>query len=110
MEKCSNDSIQSNENDESNYINSYSLPYLASLEMGKSLNDSKLEILKSANLCLWYADNAEQILAPVRKNAIPGCKESYIVYQPIGTILSIMPWNFPVWQVIRMGIPAVVLV
>ncbi|CAD7948180.1 unnamed protein product [Amoebophrya sp. A120] len=85
-------------------------------EMGKAMPEAEAEVRKSAGLCLYYANNAEAFLQPVItadaasdiKPTIPGVKKSYYVYEPLGVILSVMPWNFPVWQVIRMAIPVLV--
>ena len=73
-------------------------------EMGKVLREAIGEIEKCALVCSYYADNAGTFLKnePVRTEAA----ESYISYQPIGTILAVMPWNFPFWQVFRFLAPA----
>lgn len=73
-------------------------------EMGKVLREAIGEIEKCALVCSFYADNAESFLSnePVQTQA----SESYISYQPIGTILAVMPWNFPFWQVFRFLAPA----
>ena len=76
---------------------------LITLEMGKIINESKAKVEKCANLCDFYADNAENFL----KNEIikTDADLSYIKYEPIGTIFAIMPWNFPFWQVFRFAVP-----
>jgi len=73
-------------------------------EMGKVLREAIGEIEKCALVCSYYADNAGTFLKsePVETEAA----ESYISYQPIGTILAVMPWNFPFWQVFRFLAPA----
>ena len=73
-------------------------------EMGKVYREALGEIQKCALVCSFYADNAEAFL----KNEVirTEASESYISFQPIGTVLSIMPWNFPFWQVFRFLAPA----
>ena len=81
---------------------------LASTEMGKTIGTAKYEATKSANGMRHYADHAEQYLAsesPVDAKAV-GASEARIVFQPIGTVLAVMPWNYPFWQVIRFAAPA----
>ena len=73
-------------------------------EMGKVLCEAVGEIEKCATVCLFYADNAASFL----KNEViqTEASESYITYQPVGTVLAVMPWNFPFWQVFRFLAPA----
>ena len=75
-----------------------------STEMGKVLREAVGEIEKCALVCGFYAENAESFLEnePIKTEAF----ESYISYQPIGTVLAVMPWNFPFWQVFRFLAPA----
>jgi succinate-semialdehyde dehydrogenase/glutarate-semialdehyde dehydrogenase len=77
---------------------------LISREMGKPIGEARGEVLKCATACDYYADNAEQFLAPapVETNA----QRSWVSYEPIGPVLAIMPWNFPYWQVLRFAVPA----
>src|SRR5580698_4196618 len=72
---------------------------LMSREMGKLLPDAKAEIEKCAKACAYYADEAPKMLADeiIKTEA----SKSLVAYQPLGTVLAIMPWNFPFWQVIR---------
>lgn len=80
--------------------------YLAGIivaEVGKVLREALGEIEKCASVCLFYANNAESFL---QNEAIQTeASESYITYQPIGTVLAVMPWNFPFWQVFRFLAP-----
>ena len=77
---------------------------LITLEMGKPLADARLEILKCADVCRYYADHAARILAP---ESVPTeNKHSYVRWEPLGVILAVMPWNFPFWQVFRFLAPA----
>jgi succinate-semialdehyde dehydrogenase/glutarate-semialdehyde dehydrogenase len=73
-------------------------------EMGKVLREALSEIEKCATVCAFYADNAASFL---KNEAVPTeAAESYISFQPIGTVLAVMPWNFPFWQVFRFLAPA----
>ena len=78
---------------------------LISLEMGKPIAESEAEILKCAWCCDFYADNAERFLEP--EIAPSAATESYIVLDPLGVVLAIMPWNFPFWQFFRFAAPAI---
>ncbi|MEO0928075.1 MAG: aldehyde dehydrogenase family protein, partial [Cyanobacteria bacterium J06643_13] len=73
-------------------------------EMGKTLQSAIAEAEKCAKVCRFYAAQAPEFLAdrPVTSDA----SQSYIAYQPLGTILAVMPWNFPFWQVFRFAAPA----
>ncbi len=73
-------------------------------EMGKVKREAIAEVEKCAWLCGFYAENAESFLQneTIKTEAI----ESYISFQPIGTVLAVMPWNFPFWQVFRFLAPA----
>lgn len=77
------------------------------LEMGKTYASAKAEVLKCAKACRFYADHAEAFLAeePVDPNAVSASK-AYSRYQPLGPVLAIMPWNFPLWQAMRFAAPA----
>jgi succinate-semialdehyde dehydrogenase/glutarate-semialdehyde dehydrogenase len=79
------------------------LATLITIEMGKPLEAARLEILKCADACRYFADNAARILAP---ESIPTEDHSYVRWDPLGILLAVMPWNFPFWQVIRFLAPA----
>ncbi len=73
-------------------------------EMGKPVNDGRAETEKCALVCDYYADNAEEFL---RDEMIESdASRSYVGFRPIGTVLAVMPWNFPFWQVFRFAAPA----
>ncbi|MDG1521570.1 MAG: aldehyde dehydrogenase family protein [Hellea sp.] len=74
-------------------------------EMGKTHKSAVAEIKKSALGAEHYAMSAEDYMADdiIKTNAL----KSYRSYQPIGPILAVMPWNYPVWQVIRFAAPAI---
>ncbi len=77
---------------------------IITLEMGKPILQSVAEINKSAWLCEYYAQHAEEYLKSDEiyfENKLKG----RIQYEPLGTILQIMPWNFPFWQVFRCTVP-----
>uniref|UniRef100_UPI003F49AB9E aldehyde dehydrogenase family protein n=1 Tax=Cupriavidus yeoncheonensis TaxID=1462994 RepID=UPI003F49AB9E len=78
---------------------------LMTAEMGKVVAEAAGEMEKSAVTALYYADNAERILAD-EKAGIEGV-DAWVSYEPIGLVLAVMPWNFPVWQVMRFAIPAI---
>ncbi|RJF95480.1 aldehyde dehydrogenase family protein [Noviherbaspirillum saxi] len=78
---------------------------LITAEMGKPIGEAAGELEKSAVTALYYADNADRILED-EKVAIDGV-DAWVSYEPIGMVLAVMPWNFPVWQVMRFAIPAI---
>lgn len=86
--------------------NSHTLAELCSTEMGKPITQAKGEIEKSASTCEYYAQNATLFLSNQLQNSSVGSKR-YVCFDPLGVILGIMPWNFPVWQVIRAVVPAI---
>ena len=77
---------------------------LMTLEMGKPIRDAMAEARKCAVGCEFYAQRAESYLAP-QPVALEG-REGHVVFNPLGVILAVMPWNFPFWQVIRCAAPA----
>lgn len=76
---------------------------LISLEMGKVLHEAIAEVEKSARVCDYYAENAERFLQDEQIST--EYLKAKVVYQPLGVILAIMPWNFPFWQVFRFAAP-----
>lgn len=76
---------------------------MISLEMGKPIAQARGEVTKSANLCDWYAEHGPAMLA-TEATAVEN-NNAVIEYRPLGAILAIMPWNFPLWQVLRGAVP-----
>ena len=78
---------------------------IMALEMGKVLTEGIAEAEKCATTCNYYAEHGAQFLKdePILSKA----KRSFIAFQPLGTILAIMPWNFPFWQVFRFAAPTI---
>lgn len=77
---------------------------LMSREMGKLIGEARAEIEKCAHCCRYYAEHGAALLAD--EPAASDARKSYVAYQPLGTVLAIMPWNFPFWQAIRAAAPA----
>src|SRR5262249_32734978 len=74
-------------------------------EMGKVFAEAEAEIEKCAHEADWYAEHGPRILAD--EPAATGAVNAYVSYLPLGPILAIMPWNFPIWQLTRMAIPTI---
>jgi|SRR5271166_324790 len=86
------------------------LPDLARImttEMGKTFAAAKGEVGKCAMAMRWFAERAERLVAdePIESSA----GSSFVRYQPLGVVLAVMPWNFPMWQVIRFAAPALMV-
>lgn len=80
------------------------LAELMALEMGKPLAEGLGEVEKGAWCAEFYADHAEQYLAP--ESLQSDASNSYVQYPPLGTVLGILPWNAPVWLALRFVAPA----
>ncbi|MEJ2105917.1 MAG: NAD-dependent succinate-semialdehyde dehydrogenase [Acidiferrobacteraceae bacterium] len=76
---------------------------LITTEMGKLAREAKGEVEKCAWVCEYYADHAQNFLADEVIESDAG--KSYVAYLPLGTVLAVMPWNFPFWQVFRFAAP-----
>jgi succinate-semialdehyde dehydrogenase/glutarate-semialdehyde dehydrogenase len=79
------------------------------IEMGKPLEQAKAEVRKCAGGFRYYAEHAEGLLQDTDVPGTAAKRRSYVTYQPIGTVLAVMPWNFPLWQVGRFAAPALML-
>ncbi len=82
------------------------LARLITLEMGKLYREAQAEIEKCAIGCDYYAENGAAQLED--EMIASDASRSLITYQPLGTILAVMPWNFPFWQLVRAAIPALI--
>jgi succinate-semialdehyde dehydrogenase/glutarate-semialdehyde dehydrogenase len=76
-------------------------------EMGKTFASAKGEASKCASAMRWFAEHADSLLAdePIESSA----GRSLVRYQPLGPVLAVMPWNFPLWQVVRFAAPALMV-
>jgi succinate-semialdehyde dehydrogenase/glutarate-semialdehyde dehydrogenase len=79
------------------------LARLMAVEMGKPLAQGYAELEKCAWTCRYFADNAERFLAP--EQVATDASRSFLMFEPLGPVLAIMPWNFPFWQVFRFAAP-----
>lgn len=79
---------------------------LITIEMGKLTREAHGEVEKCAWVCEYYAENGPRFLADEPAKSDAG--KSFIAHQPLGTVLAVMPWNFPLWQVFRFAAPALV--
>ncbi|MFI1291958.1 NADP-dependent succinic semialdehyde dehydrogenase [Streptomyces sp. NPDC020792] len=79
-------------------------------EMGKPVKQARAEAAKCAKAMRWYAEHAEELLADERPAESDvkdsGASRALVRYRPLGPVLAVMPWNFPLWQVIRFAAPA----
>jgi succinate-semialdehyde dehydrogenase/glutarate-semialdehyde dehydrogenase len=80
--------------------------HIITTEMGKLINDARAEVEKCALVCEYYAEHGPEFLQdePIASDA----GKSFVAYLPLGTVLAVMPWNFPFWQVFRFAAPALV--
>lgn len=79
---------------------------MITLEMGKPISEARAEVNKCAWVCDYYADNGEEFLST--ETIATDASQSFVRHDPIGTVLAIMPWNFPFWQVFRYAAPTLI--
>ncbi|QSB15771.1 NADP-dependent succinic semialdehyde dehydrogenase [Natronosporangium hydrolyticum] len=84
-----------------------SVARMMTTEMGKTLVAARAEVGKCAAACRFYAEHGAAFLAdePADAPAV-GARRAYARYEPLGPVLAIMPWNFPLWQAMRFAAPA----
>ncbi|MCP3768464.1 MULTISPECIES: NADP-dependent succinic semialdehyde dehydrogenase [Streptomyces] len=79
-------------------------------EMGKPVGQARAEAAKCAKAMRWYADHAADLLADEEPDPSDvkdsGASRVLVRYRPLGPVLAVMPWNFPLWQVVRFAAPA----
>jgi len=80
------------------------IAHVITTEMGKPFAQAKGEVAKCASAFRWFAEHAEAMLSD--EEVAVDASLGMITYQPIGAVLAIMPWNFPLWQVVRFAAPA----
>jgi succinate-semialdehyde dehydrogenase/glutarate-semialdehyde dehydrogenase len=80
---------------------------IVTTEMGKTFAAARGEASKCALGLRWFAEHSEALLAD--ESIATGASRSYVHYQPIGVVLAVMPWNFPLWQVVRFAAPALMV-
>ncbi|HCH63870.1 MAG TPA: NADP-dependent succinic semialdehyde dehydrogenase [Deltaproteobacteria bacterium] len=80
------------------------LAHTMTLEMGKPIGEARREVQKCAWVCRFYADHAAEMLSPQTVEAAAPVNEVH--FAPLGVVFSVMPWNFPAWQVFRFAAPA----
>ena len=78
---------------------------IITLEMGKPLAEAEAEVEKCALNCVYYAENAERFVGD--ETALVNGSSSKVVFDPLGLVLAVMPWNYPLWQVMRFAAPAI---
>ncbi|MFE7615975.1 NADP-dependent succinic semialdehyde dehydrogenase [Streptomyces sp. NPDC057496] len=80
------------------------------VEMGKPVTAARAEAAKCAKAMRWYAAHAEELLADEHPSPDDvrdsGASRAHVHYRPLGAVLAVMPWNFPLWQVVRFAAPA----
>ncbi|MFH9762083.1 NADP-dependent succinic semialdehyde dehydrogenase [Streptomyces anulatus] len=80
------------------------------VEMGKPVTAARAEAAKCAKAMRWYAEHAEGLLADEHPDPADvrdsGASRALVRYRPLGVVLAVMPWNFPLWQVVRFAAPA----
>lgn len=76
-------------------------------EMGKTYAEAKGEVLKCARGFRWFAEHGQRLLAD--EVIETSARRSFVRYEPLGPVLAVMPWNFPLWQVVRFAAPALMV-
>ncbi len=84
------------------------LAFLMVTEMGKTIGEAAAEVSKSARLCYHFAAAGQEYLQG-RDIPLANNRHARVRFEPTGVVLGIMPWNFPIWQVIRFAIPTILV-
>ena len=82
------------------------LARLMTAEMGKPIREARAEVDKCAWVCRYYAEHGPAFLAS--EQVTTDARQSYVRFDPLGVVLAVMPWNFPLWQVFRFAAPTLV--
>ena len=83
------------------------IAHVMTTEMGKPFAQAKAEVAKCASGFRWFAEHAESMVTD--EEVLVDASLGLITYQPLGAVLAIMPWNYPLWQVVRFIAPAVMV-
>ncbi|NIY46497.1 aldehyde dehydrogenase family protein [Cedecea colo] len=83
--------------------NAEPMAQMITAEMGKPIVQARAEVIKSASLCDWYAEHGPAMLSTEATQVEDN--KAVIEYRPLGPVLAVMPWNFPLWQVLRGAVP-----
>ncbi|WP_375738776.1 aldehyde dehydrogenase family protein [Pseudomonas boanensis] len=83
--------------------NAETMARMTASEMGMPISQSRGEIEKCARLCEWYAEHGPAMLAD--EATLVEEDKAWVIYEPLGPVLAVMPWNFPMWQVMRGAVP-----
>jgi succinate-semialdehyde dehydrogenase len=81
------------------------LARMEAVEMGKPITQGRAEVEKCALLCEWYAEHGPKMLEPEPTSVEDN--KAYVAYRPLGAVLAVMPWNFPMWQIMRGAVPII---
>src|SRR5262245_22126597 len=83
------------------------LAAMVTTEVGKTVAAARAEVEKCAKACRYFAERASRLLGDeLADSEAVGARQAYVRYQPLGPVLAVMPWNFPLWQVVRFAAPA----
>ncbi len=84
--------------------NKHDYAHAITTDMNKPIKLALAEVEKCAYLCDYYIENAAKFLE--NQEIKTGFSKSYITFRPLGVLLGVMPWNFPLWQVFRFVVPS----
>jgi len=87
--------------------NKEGLAETATKEMGKAIKEARSEVEKCAWAIEYFADNGKAFTTDEVVNT--DARKTFVTFEPLGVIGSIMPWNFPYWQALRFGAPSLMV-